>query len=331
MSSLAIIIPSHSRVDLLKKCLASVRRYAPLDVEILVVDDGSANAGVSAVARLFPGVRLHRNPEKLGFCKSVNLGASLVNAEIIQVLNDDTEVCAGWVEMALEEFENPRVGAVAPLVLRWPGAVAGQGIVDSAGDAYFLSGVATKRGSGADLLDREFPPCRVFGASGSSAFYRRELFLKAGGYPESFGAYFEDVDLSFRLHWAGYQVRFQPGSRVLHHVGSSYGKTGASRALLQKQALNEERVFWRNLPLGLLLENLPWHLLALLAKAWKRSREGNLLPFLFGKIRLFLEIPQIWMHRRSLRRQHPQVNPRDWCLEGLSGQNGYLAKQLSGF
>lgn len=332
LNSFAIIIPSHSRADLLFKCLASLRRHAPLDTEILVVDDASANGMISRVAEKFPGVRVHRNETRQGFCKSVNLAAQLVQASIIQILNDDTEVCPGWAESALDAFDDEKVAAVAPLVLRWPGAVAGQGVVDSAGDAYFLSGVATKRANGTELMEANLNSCKVFGASGSSAFYRRDVFLMVGGYPEYFGAYFEDVDLSFRLHWAGYWVRFEPTSRVLHHVGSSYGRVTLPRALLQSQALNEERVFWRNLPLALLVKSLPTHFMALLAKAFKRGAEGNLLPFLLGKMRMFLEIPQVFLHRLALKNKYPQTNPtaQEWCLEGLTGMRGFLVKQLFG-
>lgn len=39
-SSLSIVVPSHSRPDLLELCLASVNRFAPAGTEVVVVDDG---------------------------------------------------------------------------------------------------------------------------------------------------------------------------------------------------------------------------------------------------------------------------------------------------
>src|SRR5205085_2041573 len=87
----------------------------------------------------------------------------------------------------------------------------------------------------------------VFGASASSAFYRRDVLVGVGAFPESFGAYFEDVDLSFRIRRAGWQIRFEPTSLVWHRGSASYGKR-PRRRVLERQSLNEERVFWRNLP-----------------------------------------------------------------------------------
>jgi len=331
LHTLSVIIPSYSRPDLLARCLASLRRNAPLSTEIIVVDDASENMCVSDVAAKFKGVKVIRTPKRLGFCKAANLGVQAASHEVVELLNDDTEVCAGWAEMALDAFEDPKVAAVAPLVLRWPGQIEGRAIIDSAGDAYFASGIATKRGNGQIIEEKWMVPGPVFGASGSSAFYRREVFLKVGAYPESFGAYFEDVDLSFRLHWAGYDVVFQPCSKVLHRVSSSYGNPGLNRKLLESQSLNEERVYWRNIPYQLLWRTLPLHLLALLAKAWRRGTEGTLFPFLMGKLSFMREIPAILAHRRKLQNDNPGADHQHWCLENLGGLDGFLPRQLARF
>lgn len=42
----------------------------------------------------------------------------------------------------------------------------------------------------------------VFGASACAAFDRREALRRAGRFPEHFGAYYDDVDLAFRLRAA---------------------------------------------------------------------------------------------------------------------------------
>ncbi|NBR05066.1 MAG: glycosyltransferase family 2 protein [Planctomycetes bacterium] len=331
LHTLSVVIPSYSRPDLLARCLSSLRRNAPLSTEIIVVDDASENKCISEVAAKFKGVKVIRTPKRLGFCKAANLGVQAAIHDVVELLNDDTEVCAGWAEMALDTFEDPKVAAVAPLVLRWPGQIEGRAVIDSAGDAYFASGVATKRGNGQIIEEKWMVPGPVFGASGSSAFYRREVFLKVGAYPESFGAYFEDVDLSFRLHWAGYDVVFQPCSKVLHRVSSSYGNPGLNRKLLERQSLNEERVYWRNIPCQLLWRTLPLHLLTLLAKAWRRGTEGTLLPFLMGKLSFIREIPAIFAHRKKLQKDNPMADHQRWCLESLGGLDGFLPRQLARF
>jgi GT2 family glycosyltransferase len=309
IASLSVVIPTHNRPDLLRACLASVRRYAPSGAEILVVDDASPAGVARRVAAEFASVGVLSSPRR-GFCAAANAGTRAARAPVVQILNDDTEVQAGWAETALRWFCHPTVGAVAPLVLRWPGDEPGGARIDSAGDRYYLGGVAGKRGHGEIFGGAYLRPCRVFGASASSAFYRRDVLLRVGGFPEEFGAYFEDVDLAFRLHRAGRTVVFEPGARVLHRGSASYGRPG--RLLLEQQSRNEERVFWRNIPTAALPRALPRHLAVLLGKALRRWQEGNLTPFVCGRLRLLGELPALVRHRRWLARLGAAGDLRDW-------------------
>jgi GT2 family glycosyltransferase len=284
---LSVVIPCHARADLLAECLRSVAQYSPPASEVIVVDDASPGGAVARAAAGFPGVRVLCLASRRGFCAAANAGLRAARGEVVELLNDDTVVTPGWADAALVCFAAPRVGAVAPLVLCWPGE--GPPRVDSAGDAYDLGGFARKRGHGERLGPSHLRPRRVFGASGSSAFYRRSALERVGLFPESFGAYFEDVDLSFRLHRAGYAVAYAPASRVLHRGGSSYGRP--SRRLVERQSCNEERVFWRNLPGPLLRRALPRHLAVLAGKALRRCDEGLLLPWLWGRVRAWANLP----------------------------------------
>jgi GT2 family glycosyltransferase len=309
---LSIIVPSHQRTDLLRACLASVLQHAPADTQIIVVDDGSAECRVSAAAAEFPTAACMRLPRRAGFCVAANAGIEAARAEIVELLNDDTEVTAGWADAALGNFADSKVAAVAPLVL-WREQGNGAPRIDSAGDRYYLGGVAGKRGHGQPLRAEYLSAGSVFGASGSSGFYRRDVLIRVGGLPEQFGAYFEDVDLAFRLHRAGYDVRFEPGSRIYHHVSASYGRP--RRALLERQSLNEERVFWRNVPGSALPAALPRHAAALAAKAWKRWHEGGLVPFLCGRLRVLGETGELFRHRRWLDTLGPGDTIDDWLVE----------------
>jgi GT2 family glycosyltransferase len=312
LAELSIVIPSHNRPDLLHTCLQSVCLHAPAGTEVIVVDDGSPGGVVSHVARGFAGVQALRLPRRRGFCAAANHGIAATRHPIVELLNDDTKVTPGWADAALPHFRDPAVAAVAPLVLCWSDD-NGPMRIDSAGDRYFLGGVAGKRGHGEPMGPAYAAPCRVFGASASSAFYHRERLLHVGAFPECLAAYFEDVDLSFRLRRVGGEVICEPRSRVLHRVSASYGPP--RRRLLELQSRNEELVFWRNMPARDLLRALPWHLAVLAGKAWRRYQEGQLLPFLAGRLRVLAEVPAIVRHRRWLAALAPAVDARRCGVE----------------
>jgi GT2 family glycosyltransferase len=313
LPALSVVIPSHNRPDLLRRCLASVLCHAPQGTEIVVVDDGSPHGCVTAAAGEFAGVKVLRRQHAGGFCAAANAGLHAARHPVVELLNDDTEVTPGWAAAALAHFGEADFGAVAPLVLLRDDGGPGTPRVDSAGDRYFLGGVAGKRGHGRSLGHEYRQSGEVFGASASSAFWNRTAVLAAGGFPEEFGAYFEDVDLSFRLHWAGYRIVYEPQSQVWHEGGASHGPP--RRRLLEQQSRNEERVFWRNLPAAALGRALPWHLLVLAAKACKRWQEGQLMPWLLGRLRVLGEVGALVRHRRRTHTGSRRPDLAAWGVE----------------
>lgn len=292
LPSLSIVIPSFRRTDLLRICLASVIREMPAHTQVIVVDDGSSGEIVTRVAATFSGVQVIRHAHSKGFCAAANAGIRAATGTIVELLNDDTEVCKGWADRALQQFENAQIAAVAPLVLKNEPSRREAGFaprIDSAGDVYDYGGFARKRGDGSvwDAASAYRQPGPVWGVSATAGFYRRQVLLETGGFPEDFVAYFEDVDLSHRIRAAGYEIVYEPRSTVWHCVSASYGQT-PNRQLVERQSRNEERVFWRNVRGRQRLRYLPRHIAVLGGKAIHRWQEGRLLPWAFGRLRAIL-------------------------------------------
>jgi glycosyltransferase involved in cell wall biosynthesis len=65
LTTLAVIIPTHNRLELLIEALASVARQTRPPDEVIVIDDGSTDGTAEHVRESFPGVRLieQRNAE----------------------------------------------------------------------------------------------------------------------------------------------------------------------------------------------------------------------------------------------------------------------------
>ena len=279
----SIVIPTYNGRDLLDRCLASIDKHRPADpeitIEVLVSDDASTDGTSEWLAAACPYVRVTRALHNGGFCSAANAGIAAARGRFIQLLNNDTEVTAGWIESALALFRDPSVGSVAPLV-----RVRSQpDRLDSAGDSYSLIGWPTKRGHGQPArLFAGGPVEEVFGASGSSAFYRAEALKRLGGYDPLYGSYYEDVDLAFRLRWAGFRCLFAPNCVVFHDVSASYNHR--SPTLQRRMSRNAEFLFWSNMPAGLLALTVIPHLFFIIAQALWRAARGRLRPFLLGKL-----------------------------------------------
>ena len=164
------------------------------------------------------------------------------------------------------------------------------------------------------------PVEEVFGASGSSAFYRSAALRRAGGFDPLLGSYYEDVDLAFRLRWAGYRCVFAPRSVIYHDVSATYDH--GSPALQRRMARNAEIVFWANLPPGLLALAIVPHLAFVsLQAAWRLAR-GRLRPFLLGQVRCTPRMARDQGPAQAPRRAGPQgrgtatLRPGHWIASG---------------
>ena len=70
-------------------------------------------------------------------------------------------------------------------------------------------------------------------ACGCAMMMSRKLFLDVGGFDEAYFAFYEDVDLGWRLWVLGHPVRYSPESLVYHQGDASFAKTPSeSRQLL---------------------------------------------------------------------------------------------------
>lgn len=294
--SCSVVIPSYNGRHLLEPCLASIARHRPADrgIEVIVADDASTDGTPDWVATAHPDVRLVRLARNAGFCGAANAGIAAAGGPFIQLLNNDTEVTAGWIEAGLAPFADPAVGSVAPLVL----VRSDPSRVDSAGDRYAFVGWPSKRGHGEPAAEwGRRAPDRVFGASGSSAFYRAEALRRVGAFDPSFGAYYEDVDLAFRLRWAGYECVFAPGCRILHEVSASYDHGRSD--LQRRMARNAEVLFWTSLPLPWLVAAIGPHVAFTLVQGAARLARGRLRPFAQGKLDALRDLPTLRTRRRA--------------------------------
>jgi GT2 family glycosyltransferase len=295
----SIVIPSYNGRSVLETCLGSVALHLPREddslTEVIVVDDASTDGTAEWIGREYPWVRLVRREVNGGFCAAANTGIHEARGHFIQLLNNDTEVTGDWLPAGLAPFADPTVGSVAPLVL----VRSNPKRVDSAGDAYTISGWPRKRGHGEPAerwLHRQAE--EVFAASGSSAFYRAEAILRAGAFDPMLGAYYEDVDLGFRLRWAGYRCVFAPRCRILHEISATYDH---SRPGLQRRlARNAELVFWSNMPASRLALAILPHAVLLVTQAGWRMVRLRFLPFFLGKIDACRALSSI-LERRKMR------------------------------
>ena len=117
MPRVSVVIPTHSRPQLLERAVASARE-AGTDVEVVVVDDASTDSTAEVCKRLgeIKYIRVERNQ---GVAGARNIGILATSAEYIAFLDDDDIRLRGTLDAQLDVLaDNPDVGLVyAPVYL----------------------------------------------------------------------------------------------------------------------------------------------------------------------------------------------------------------------
>ncbi|SHM56932.1 hypothetical protein SAMN04488057_102174 [Cyclobacterium lianum] len=215
--STAIIILNWNGWEYTRACLESLRDGGFPLKDVIVVDNGSEDGSPNAITESFPVVQLLENPENLGFTGGNNAGmrkAMDMGYDYIMLLNNDTEVTAGFWNPLLEEMQSsPQTAAIQPLIY----FLNAKQKIWNAGGVYH-----TWIGFAETLLVRQHSgPYRTDWITGCAILLRSEVLREVGLLDERYFAYFEDVDWSLRIRGAGYFLKVHPGSVIFHEAGAA--------------------------------------------------------------------------------------------------------------
>jgi len=118
-SKVDVIIPFYNQHQLLGRCLKSLELAGCRDLEVILVDDGSAAAELDRVRdfsrRLSLPSRLLSHPENRGYKESIHSGLAVCDNRYVILLNSDTIVTPGFADRLIEVLsEHPEIRAVGP-------------------------------------------------------------------------------------------------------------------------------------------------------------------------------------------------------------------------
>ena len=231
----SVLVVSFNTVGLLRACLASVREAAAgLAVEVVVVDNASADGSAEMVAREFPEARLIANRDNVGFARANNQAFAAARGRYLMLLNPDTETTPTTIrELVAFAEAHPRAGVVGPRVFLPSGEQQSTlfrlpRLRDLAVNLFVPNRVARRlpllgraRYAGVDLERMQ----DVEVVAGCCMLVPRGVIEAIGGMDERFFMYGEEAEWCFRIRRAGWRILYDPEASIVHHGGQSARQT----------------------------------------------------------------------------------------------------------
>jgi GT2 family glycosyltransferase len=236
----SVIIPTRDANDHLEHCLESLKSQTSSPQETLLMDNSFEPGFSRKIAEKFPFAKLCSSPEPISFCESLNKGIRSSCGDFILCLNDDAVLQRNFIEEALKGFEKSiKIGMVSGKVLR-----RDRQTLDSAGLSVSVFRTARERGYGREDKGQFETEGFIFGATGAAAFYRRAMLeeIKEGNdyFDPDFGFFYEDLDIAWRAHRAGWRGYFVPRAVAYHVRGGSVRRKEGIDKPCARRYLNDE-------------------------------------------------------------------------------------------
>lgn len=222
----SIIIVNYNGLRYARNCVASILRWSPRS-EIIIVDNGSTDGSVESLRKEFPQIRLIALTKNNGFGHGNNRGAEVATGNVFFFLNNDTLLTEDTPAVLAAYLErNSEVAACGPKLLNEDRTFQlSFGLDPSIKNERIVRRMQRRLRNGdvhyASWLEKRHADKVIDWATGAALMVRREVFEKIGGFDDRFFMYFEDADLCRRIRKAGFEIRYNPETSVVHLLGQS--------------------------------------------------------------------------------------------------------------
>lgn len=228
----SIIYVNYKTADLIIDSIRSVKEHTTgIEYEIIVVDNCSEDHSLEKISAICPDVYTIQSTENVGFGRANNKGLEVAKGQCLFFLNPDTLLRNNAIAILYQYLnEHKEVGA------------CGGNLYDESGQpttsysrrfpaawqeflAIFYLSVSSLRYPRSEYFNHTGRPLEVASIIGADLMTKREVLDRVGIFDPSFFLNYEETELCYRIHKAGYKILSVPEAEIVHFEGrSSYIK-----------------------------------------------------------------------------------------------------------
>jgi GT2 family glycosyltransferase/SAM-dependent methyltransferase len=227
--SVSIVIPTKDKWDILSTCITSIiEKTTYKDFEILVIDNDSRDTEtleyLSKIQLDYEQVKVFTYKSEFNFSAIVNHGVSQSTADVIVLLNNDTEVInSNWLDEMVSQSMRHDIGAVGAKLFYPNGQIQHAGVVlyeGHPGNHIYLR----KDKNDPGYFNKLNLVQNYSAVTAACLAVRREIYIKVGGFDEkNLKVAYNDVDFCLKVRKAGYRNLWTPFAQLIHYESLSRG------------------------------------------------------------------------------------------------------------
>ncbi len=225
MASVYVIIVTYNAMKWSEKCFSSLRRSS-VPVQIIVIDNGSADGTQDFIKNNFPEVDFIQSSENLGFGKANNLGLEMAykrGADFFYLMNQDAWIFEDSIEKLLLIFQNytqkEEIGILSPMHLD-----GSQQQLDVHFERYLARYTQHNRFLSDVFNDRQKTSYEIDFINAAHWLLPKSTIEIIGGFNPYFFHGAEDYDYVNRVKYFGKKILICTESRVVHDTVQFFHK-----------------------------------------------------------------------------------------------------------
>jgi GT2 family glycosyltransferase len=207
----------------LEQFLPFLQHLSYPNYSVYVIDNASSDDSIQFIKNTHPWVKIIETGGNLGFAGGYNYAFEKMQEPYLLMLNSDVEVTTGFLEPLVALMEkDEKIAACQSKMLAYHnkelfehGGACG-GMIDVLGYTFC-------RGRIFDTVEKDenqYQTSDVFWAGGACSLIRRSAYTEVNGMYEYFFMHFEEIDMCWKFHAAGYKV-YCSNESVVYHVGGA--------------------------------------------------------------------------------------------------------------
>lgn len=218
--TVAILLLNWNTPEHTSNCIKSLLAHCNTSLfDIVVVDNGSTDGSLKKLRTQFPELIFLDNKENLGFAEGNNRAIQYSIDQAYQyslILNNDTETEEDLVTALVNHLDKYQQAAAVQPAIYW---LHDKTVIWNGEGRY--QDFPGRIHSDKSLRSAKAVYKKAAWLTGCCMLVRNSVLKKTGAFNKQFFLYYEDVELSFRIRAAGYELHYLSSCKLYHEAGAS--------------------------------------------------------------------------------------------------------------